>query len=309
MDEALKRILERQKYKVVGEHSAAKLCHWVRQCLLKGRVCYKQVFYGIETHRCLQMTPTVNQCTQACLFCWRYQGAQDMPKKWDEPEVILEGLLQAQREMLSGYKGVEQTDMKLWREAQEPNQVAISLSGEPTLYPYLGDFIELCRQRGMTTFLVSNGTNPEVLENLSALPTQLYITVAAPTEEIYKRLCVPLRKENWKKLQQTLALLPTLNTRTVIRHTLVSGWNLGWEKEYARLIEHASPLFIEPKGYVFVGYSRQRMSLSNMPSHAAVKAFGERLAGELGYEVLCEKRDSRVVLLGRDPSAMKIKTP
>jgi tRNA wybutosine-synthesizing protein 1 len=158
----------------------------------------------------------------------------------------------------------------------------------------------------MTTFLVTNGTCPDVLENLDPLPTQLYVTLAAPTKKIYQKLCVPLISKGWEKINDTLALLPSLSTRTVIRHTLVEGWNIGWEKEYAKLDSKAYPLFIEPKGYVFVGYSRQRMHVENMPSHETVKRFGENLSALLGYPIAKERKDSRVLLLTRDVSQMKL---
>jgi len=105
--------------------------------------------------------------------------------------------------------------------------------------------------------------------------------------------------KGWEKLNETLELLPSLDTRTVIRHTLVKGWNLGYEKEYAKLIEKAEPWFIEPKGYMYVGYSRQRMSMNNMPSHEEIKEFAQKLAELTGYKIEAERGDSRVVLLGR----------
>jgi tRNA wybutosine-synthesizing protein 1 len=186
----------------------------------------------------------------------------------------------------------------MFEEARNPNQVAISLAGEPTIYPRLGELIDVCRKRGMTTFLVTNGTFPEALKELDPLPTQLYVTVAAPNEAVYKRLCVPRIADGWSRLMQTLELLPSLGTRTVIRHTLVQEWNIGWEEQYAKLDEVANPLFIEPKGYVFVGESRKRMSISNMPSHKTVQDFASRLASILDIDVLKERPDSRVVLLG-----------
>jgi tRNA wybutosine-synthesizing protein 1 len=70
-------------------------------------------------------------------------------------------------------------------------------------------------------------------------------------------------------------------------------------KEYAKLDSKADPLFIEPKGYVFVGYSRKRMNISNMPSYENVKDFSDKLNKELGYNFLMEKSDSRVVLLSK----------
>ncbi len=148
---------------------------------------------------------------------------------------------------------------------------------------------------------------PEVLEKLDPLPRQLYVTVAAPSEEIYKKLCVPLQKDGWERLNRTLELLPSLGTRTVIRHTLVEGWNIGWEREYAKLDNLADPLFIEPKGYVFVGYSRERMHNSNMPSHERIMDFSNKLCAETGRTILADQKPSRVVLMGTDKAKMKIR--
>jgi tRNA wybutosine-synthesizing protein 1 len=308
MDQDQIRLLERQHYRIVGNHSGVKVCHWMRQKLLHGRACYKETFYGIESHRCLQMTPTLDSCTQNCLFCWRVQGFSDdvSLKDFDPPEMILEESISAQKPLISGFKGDPRCDKKLWDEALKPNQVAISLSGEPTLYPHLGEFIKLCHRNNMTTFLVTNGTTPKILENLNPLPTQLYVTVAAPNLEIHKKLCAPSVPRAWDLLKETLEILPSLNTRRVIRHTLVDGWNLGFEEEYARLDEKAEPMFIEPKGFVFVGGARQRMEMVNMPSHEKVRKFGEKLGSILGYELLAERSDSRVVLLGQNKKNCKV---
>lgn len=300
MNEELRLRLEKQHYAVIGEHSGVKLCHWMKQSLIHKRVCYKQSFYGIQSHRCLQMTPSLNQCTQICLFCWRHQGFTEQSfTTVDDPVFILEKAIEAQRRLITGFKGDRRCDQKKWMEANEPNMVACSLSGEPTLYPRLGEFLEACHKKGMTTFLVTNGTTPEVLAELDPLPTQLYVSIVAPNKEVYKKLCCPIIEKGWEKINQTLELLPSLDTRTVIRHTLVQQWNMKDEyiKEYARLDEKASPQFIEPKGYVFVGSSRKRMTLSNMPSHAEVTQFGKQLAETLGYTFAMEKQDSRVVLL------------
>ncbi len=226
--------------------------------------------------------------------------------KYPEPEELLERCLQEQRSLVSGFKGDERCDPALWEESRHPNQVAISLSGEPTLYPHLGEFIALCKRKGMTTFLVTNGSVPKALANLSSLPSQLYVTVAAPNKELFKRICVPQFDGAWENLMETLELLPSLSTRTVIRHTLVRDWNLGWEDEYARLDEVASPTFIEPKGYVFVGDSRTRMTIENMPSHSSVTEFSRRIADRLSLEILAEREDSRVTLIGKKGSKLKI---
>jgi len=298
MKDDLKGILEKQQYKLTGGHAAVKLCHWMKESLLKGRSCYKQDFYGIRSHRCLQMTPAVNDCTHNCLFCWRVRGFESSVNKWLEPEVMLDSLIEHQRKLVTGFKGDPRCSKQMWEESRDPKQVAISLAGEPTMYPHLSDLIGLCHRRGMTTFLVTNGTFPKVLEEMDELPTQLYVTVAAPNEEIYKRICVPRIPDGWSRLMQTLELLPSLSTRTVIRHTLVKDHNMGWEKEYAKLDVIAGPTFVEPKGYVFVGDSRTRMSMDNMPSHNDILEFARRVGEEIGMVVLKDKKDSRVCVLG-----------
>ena len=285
-----------------------KLCHWMRQKLIYGRPCYKEEFYGIHSHRCLQMTPAVNVCNHRCLFCWRFHGMTGFGGEgYPEPEELLEGCLREQRLLVSGFKGDARCDPGLWEEARLPDQVAISLSGEPTLYPELGEFIRLCKRRGMTTFLVTNGSTPKVLEKLSTLPTQLYVTVAAPNKELFDRLCVPQFDRAWENLMETLRILPSLSTRRVVRHTLVGDWNLGWEDDYAKLDAVAEPIFIEPKGYVFVGDSRTRMTIDNMPSHASVREFSKRLAERLSLEILREREDSRVVLVGDRNAELRVR--
>lgn len=304
MDPERKEVLERQGYRIVGEHSGVKLCHWTKASLTKGVGCYKQTFYGIESHRCLQMTPTVDACNLGCLFCWRTQEwGSDSLVEADDPAFIVEESIEAQRELLSGYKGNPNVSKERFLEAWHPNQVAISLTGEPTLYRRLGEMIDEFKRRHMTTFLVTNGTTPSVLRRMHAegrLPTQLYVTVAAPNAEIYEKLMAPKSDNEFKKLRETLALLPTLPTRTVIRHTLVEGWNLGWEDDYAALDRLARPMFIECKGYSFVGESRLRLQAHNMPSHVSIRRFAGELAGHLGYGVAAEREDSRVVLLTED---------
>ncbi|MDD5111641.1 MAG: 4-demethylwyosine synthase TYW1, partial [Candidatus Altiarchaeota archaeon] len=69
--EDIRPLLEKQRYKTAGSHSAVKLCHWAKKSILNEGYCYKQQFYGIQSHRCLQMTPAVAWCTHKCVFCWR----------------------------------------------------------------------------------------------------------------------------------------------------------------------------------------------------------------------------------------------
>lgn len=298
MDQEYHDLLIKQQYRLYKDHAAVKLCHWMKESMLRGRCCYKQDFYGIESHRCLQMTPAINECSHRCTFCWRVQDRDFEVRDWAEPAEMLDALIEHQRKLVSGFKGDPRCDPARFEEARNPNQVAISLAGEPITYPYLSEFLRECHRRGMTTFMVTNGTYPERLEELDTLPMQLYITVAAPNEEIYRRVCRPKVDDGWQRLMRTLELLPSLDTRTVIRHTLVKDVNFGWVDDYARLDRIADPNLIEPKGYVFVGGSRTRLSMSCMPSFDEIRDFSAQLGQRVGMEIIKERADSRVVLLG-----------
>lgn len=67
----------------VSRHSAVKRCRWFYETVIHDRPCYKQKFYGIKTHQCIQMTPAAFHCTQQCLFCWRVQN-RDLQTSWNE---------------------------------------------------------------------------------------------------------------------------------------------------------------------------------------------------------------------------------
>ncbi|MBS7622916.1 4-demethylwyosine synthase TYW1 [Candidatus Bathyarchaeota archaeon] len=308
-EQTLPELLRRQKYQLVGNHSAVKKCRWLHKSLTEGRACYKSRFYGIESHRCLQMTPSVNWCTQRCLYCWRIQDGEAQPSssglkpsEWDDPSELVELSKAAQRRILSGYKGQAASgnvDLGHYREALEPKHAAISLTGEPTLYPYLDDLLGEFHRAGMTTFLVTNGTRPEVLKHLSEEPTQLYISVSAPSPERYMEICRPYSPDSWQRLMETIELLRSFSCPTAVRLTLVKGLNLQDHEGYARLILKAEPTYVEPKSYMYVGYSRRRLGFENMPTHLEVSEFSTRLARLTGYDVIDESTESRVVLLSR----------
>jgi len=306
MDEDYRNLLIKQQYRIYKDHAAVKLCHWMKESMLHERHCYKQDFYGIQSHRCLQMTPAINECSHLCTFCWRVQGSDFQVNDWAEPKEMLDALINEQRKLIQGFKGDPRCDRQRFEEAMNPNQVAISLAGEPITYPYLSDFIKECHRRKMSTFLVTNGTYPERLAALEELPTKVYVTVAAPDEETYRKICRPKIKDGWQKLMQTLELMPSLETGTVIRHTLVKDINMMDVDKYAVLDNIAQPDLIEPKGYVFVGGSRQRLSMSNMPSFQEIMDFANELGPLVGMEVIRTREDSRVVLLGHQDSELDV---
>jgi len=261
------------------------------------------------------MTPAVAHCTNRCLYCWRIQP-EDLGVRWNElviadpdpPELIVEGCLQEQRRLLAGFLGNPKADRKKVEEAFNPRHAAISLSGEPTLYPLLGELIEEFHKRGMTTFLVTNGTNPEVLEKITP-PSQLYISVSAPNEEVYKKVVCPIRPDNWSRLLRSLELMRTFSCPTVIRITLVKDVNMLDPEGYSKLIELAEPTYIEAKAYMHLGFSVKRLKRSNMPAHEEVRAFSQELVNLTGYRIIDESPPSRVVLLSKLKQPKKIAPP
>ena len=316
MPPSLVRALKKQRYHLVGRHSAVKRCKWLYESIVHDRTCYKQKFYGIKSHQCIQMSPSLFYCTQQCLFCWRAQNG-DLQISWDElklplwdsPEDIVLGSLKAQGRILSGYKGNVQANPQKLREALTPKHVAISLTGEPTLYASLGELLNAFRSRGFTTFLVSNGTLPRKLAELTDEPTQLYISVCAPNEEVFKRVCRPQIPSAWTKLNETLGFMQSFRCPTVIRITLVKDRNMVNVEEYAKLVDKANPTYIEAKAYMHIGFSTLRLGYNSMPSHREVSEFATRLAELTGYRVIDEAPESRVVLLSRREKTIRLTAP
>ena len=315
----LKKKLEKMHYEIIGNHTALEICSWCKKSLRDEGVCYKQKFYGINCHRCCQMSPAAGFCDQKCIFCWRPQECNigtKMSGKFDSHSEIIDGCIKAQIRKLSGFGGNEKTNEEKFREAQEPMHFAISLTGEPTLFPKLGELISELHKRGKTTFLVTNGQHPEVLEKLEKeknLPTQLYISLDATNESQFKKINIPLNKDGWERLNKTLNLLPKLNCRKVIRITIIKGYNNKDISGFAQLLKIAqgdckTPLMVEVKSYMHVGYSRNRLPKEAMPLHSEIQDFSKKLAEELNWQVLDEQARSRVVLLAPDDFKGRIMT-
>ncbi len=218
---------------------------------------------------------------------------------WDPPQEIVQGILRAQERILTGYKDHPKTDPQMLREAALPRHVAISLTGEPTLYEPLSELLSTLHTNGMTTFLVSNGSLPDKLSRLSTEPTQLYISASAPDKKTFEKVCRPRLPYAWDRLNETLRLLPNFKCPTVIRSTLVKGLNMENCEGYAKLLARAKPTYIEAKAYMHIGFSGLRLDFDYMPSHEEVYDFALRLSERTGYKIIDEAPDSRVVLLSK----------
>jgi wyosine [tRNA(Phe)-imidazoG37] synthetase (radical SAM superfamily) len=336
-------------YRIVGnnKHSSIKPCHWLEQRLSTGRSnrnCYKGVF-GIQSHRCMQNTPSLPFCNHQCVFCWRDIEVGSLGSEFtvepDDPKLLIDDMLRHHKDivknhlplrryldnyeimidilnymllnrqraynmsslsndihvsrnkieravtLLKNQKFLTQTNntlksikldddisccigsrdeievlinreltspddiMQTHSEAMNPNHAAISLDGEPLLYPRISELVQEFRNRQMTTFIVTNGTLPKNIENLNSLPTQLYITLPAPDESTYKKVCRPMIKNGWNNILKSLDLINSISCRSVVRLTAVKdlNFNNNLTNEYAKLIEKANPNFFEIKGF------------------------------------------------------------
>ncbi|TRO53002.1 4-demethylwyosine synthase TYW1 [Candidatus Bathyarchaeota archaeon] len=306
----LRSLYYRQKYRMVGEHSAVKTCHWLSRSLnTKGEeACYKNRFYGIPTHRCMQMTPSMGHCTQSCLFCWRatpetlgvgWEQTQPIENQ-DDPDSIIDGCLYHHRKLIYGFGGNPRVDSGIYEEALDPVHAAISLEGEPTLYPRLGELVEAYKSRGFkSVFIVTNGTKPEELKTLSSEPTQLYISLCAPDEETYNKTCRPMVPNAWEKVLETIELLDSFNCPTVLRNTLVPKLNMHSPQKYGKLAELGNVTYMEPKAAMSVGAARERFGYRDMAWFSQIQDFAREIADSCSYNVIDEHRFSNIVLLSR----------
>ena len=165
------------------------------------------------------------------------------------------------------------------------------------------NLIEEFHKNDMTTFVVTNGTIPDMVEKIK--PTQLYISLNAPDENTYEKACSPIGN-SWENIKQSLEILKRSGTRTAIRITLTKGVNMVDPEGYARLIGLAQPDYVELKAYMHLGFSRKRLSQDNMPSHDEVLGFSRQVAEALEYRIADDSSGSRVVLLSKDGGKQNI---
>ncbi|TFG22877.1 MAG: radical SAM protein [Promethearchaeota archaeon] len=343
-------IYTKTTYRIIGnnKHSAIKPCHWLEQKLMTGREnrnCYKSIF-GIQSHKCLQNTPSFPFCNHQCVFCWRDIEKGDLGSDFivepDEPRDLVNEMIRHHQDIIQNhlplrryldnyeimneilYYMLKNGDsyninqlsniihvsrnkieralillknqkfinpindnykifkleedikrcinskeeiqslihreltspddiMQTHSEAMDPNHAAISLDGEPLLYPKISELVKEFKTRKMTTFIVTNSTLPENIESLDSLPSQLYLTLPASNEEVYKKTCRPMIKNGWKKIKDSLDLIESLSCRTLVRLTAVKSLNVKLDKNliknYVKIIEKANPNFFEIKGF------------------------------------------------------------
>lgn len=300
--------LKKAKYGV-ADHSTVELCHWTKKSFKHEGNCYKHKFYGISTHQCMEFSPAGMHCENRCVYCWRpmefYDSLKMEPEKVSEPKEILTKLMEERKKLIMGYYGDSRNDKQRLDESLLPSHYAISLSGEPTMYPKLPELIKYLKSLEATKsiFLVTNGQEPDMIQRLQdedALPTQLYLSTNAADYDSFLKINRPKYDDSWQRWNRTLEMLKHLDTRTVLRITLIRDYNDQKEMipAFSLMLKQASPHFIEIKSYMHIGRSTNRLEHSNMLEMEEVRRFSEEVAKQSEiFSVMDESLVSRIVIL------------
>ena len=110
--EKIKKEFEKKHYAFVDDFSV-QICSWTKKALRNEGTCYKDKFYGADTYKCAQITPTTFYCQQSCIHCWR--PMEYMKVKYNEitakkPEEIIDKLIEQRKKLLIGFLGNDKVD-------------------------------------------------------------------------------------------------------------------------------------------------------------------------------------------------------
>jgi pyruvate-formate lyase-activating enzyme len=263
--------------------------------------------------------------------------AYSISKTFDKADRLLS--LDESRDLVEKYVASRKDIIDVHVEAAKPKHVAISYDGEPTMYAGLPELIQEFRSRGISTFVVTNGTFPErilAMKEKGNLPTQLYVTLAAPDRDTYLKVCssvkpyFPVHEDHWERLTHTLGLLQTLGCRTVIRITSVRHVNMIRPELYREKVAKANPSFLEVKGFSIsgnapriserlgdtdFGYKEEDAALYKTafryaPTHDEILDFARAISNDFKtFPLVSESRLNRQVLMAvgwQDASDIKI---
>jgi tRNA wybutosine-synthesizing protein 1 len=303
---AQRRALTKEGYRIIGSHSAVKLCRWTKAQLRGRGGCYKHTLYGITSFQCMEATPSL-ACANKCTFCWRhYKNPVGREWRWktDDPGMIVDEAVSKHIKMIREFGGgTPGVIAERFEQALTVRHCALSLVGEPIMYPRVNELVRLLHKRKISTFLVTNAQFPECIDSLEPV-TQLYVSIDAATRETLKEIDRPLFADFWERFLGSLDALKKKGQRTVYRMTLVKGQNMEDSDigPYLELINRGQPDFIEIKGVTWSGVSEgSPMTMANVPWHTEVREYCLKLAARTAgsYELACEHAHSCCVLLAK----------
>ncbi|KAL4095715.1 hypothetical protein PRIC1_009088 [Phytophthora ramorum] len=298
-----RKALTKEGYKIIGTHSAVKLCRWTKHQLRGRGGCYKHAFYGITSYQCMETTPSL-ACANKCVFCWRHHK-NPVGRVWrwktDDAETLVKGSIERHQNMIKELKGLPGLIPARWDEAFTVRHCALSLVGEAIMYPQINEFCKQLHNRHISSFLVTNAQFPEKIAALDPI-TQLYVSVDAATKESLRAVDRPLFKDFWERFLACLEELKHKGQRTVYRLTLVKSYNMEELDNYAELINIGQPDFIEVKAVTYCGKSDgSDLTMKNVPWHEEVRGFCSALCDRVSgdYALASEHSHSNCVLIAK----------
>ena len=205
--------------------------------MLRGRGgCYKHTFYGISSYQCMESTPSL-ACANKCVFCWRHhKNPVGTEWRWqtDAPELLVSGFMNNHKDLIKTMRGLPGVLPERLQEAERIRHCALSLVGEPIIYPHINRFLGLLHENGISSFLVTNAQVstsarmclhqqlvcnahlqfPDKMETLIPV-TQLYISVDAANKDSLQAVDRPLFKDFWERFLSCIDVLKAKGQRTV----------------------------------------------------------------------------------------------
>jgi tRNA wybutosine-synthesizing protein 1 len=233
--------------------------------------------------------------------------------KWktDPADEIVAEAIRLHTNLVKELKGVPGVTEERFQKALKLKHCALSLVGEPIMYPQINELISELHSRRISTFLVTNAQLPEAIRTLDPV-TQLYVSVDAGSPEALKKTDRPLFKDFWERYIASFEAIREKKQRTVYRLTLVKEYNMAEDEEvlnqYADLVRIGEPDFIEIKAVTFCGTSddKDALTMKNVPWHEEVVKFSQALTNTLGkrgigqYALACEHKHSCSILIAKE---------
>ena len=118
--------------------------------------------------------------------------------KTDEPFQIVDQAVSLHQAMIHEFKGVPGVLPERLIEGYTVKHCALSLVGEPIMYPRINEMIRELHRRKISSFMVTNAQFPEHIKNLEPV-TQFYVSVDASTKDALKAIDRPLFRDFWDR--------------------------------------------------------------------------------------------------------------
>ena len=145
-------------------HSAVKLCRWTKTHLRGNGACYKHTFYGLNSASCMEATSSL-ACANRCLFCWRHHSnptGREWKWKVDNAEEVVPGMIAGYKRLLKMFGGSEGVQPERLSDAMSIQHCALSLIGEPIMFPLINKLIDLLHEYGLLQFFDCLGITPRL---------------------------------------------------------------------------------------------------------------------------------------------------